>query len=261
MCALYLTMLACAGFAGHSYGGVLQSDLTSPDVFVRWVAIERLENTVAGDPTVLRDPHLQETITELLESENALISTNLDGVADGRPHLLPEDYGEHYARVLRMADRLRELTPMIAHEMRTRLLRVLVMSSYNPESPLAMRLAKEGERIVPHVLHMAEARHEPARWNAHALSAFMFGYSASGTLNAPLSAASREALKLAARAGLSDPMAGVRRHAIDTVVAAGDREALPLLARLAETDPDADDGPTPYSVRSRARKALLMLGR
>ena len=260
MSTLLRSILMFALTAAQPYGVSLQGDLTSDDLRIRGAAVRQLDEMISQTPEVLGDGEMQIAIVTLLESENARIRNNYMAVVNGQSESLPEGYGDHYSLVLRAADRLRMLLSPMQSPIRARLLRALVGGAYNPDSPFAIRLSKEGDHIVEPVLEIAASTNEPERWNAQALIALLFDHSSAGSLHAPLSLSSKQALKQAARAGLSDPMPAVRRHAIDAVVAAHDREAVPMLIRLAETDPDAE-GPMDLSVRARASKAIVTLKR
>ena len=143
--------------------------------------------------------------------------------------------------------------------MRERLLAALVRGTYNGDSAFARGLASEGELIVPHVLSMVGASNEATRWNAYDLAALLLEGSDAGALARPLTRASRERLQSAARAGLQDPAAAVRRRSILAVVAAKDRGAIPVLVFLAETDPDTV--PPDRSVRGLAAAGVEVLRR
>lgn len=224
----------------------------------RTAAVAELETAAASDPVVIAEPRVQAALVALLERENATIAENTRLMMAGGRSALPERYSEYYAQVLGLANRLRRVAVANA-PLSDRLKRALVLGTYNPDSEFAKDLASEGDPIVPIVLQLTQAVDGPSKWNGFSLIGELFVRQELGTLAVPMSARSTELLRRAAREGLQDPAADVRRAAVTAVVKAKDRGAIPLLERMAQNDPDADSGRAQISVRSRAAEALRTL--
>lgn len=264
-----MMMLVLLGWFGTSQvslpGPLVDRDLVSSVLSTRVTAVERLLAVVDGEPDLLEQPAIQDSVILALQLENDLIEQNLTVVAKGSASLLPEGYGEHYSRVLDLANRLRSLNAgddAQPDPRRGRLLRTLVRATYNPDSAFAQDLAREGETIAPDVVALLRSGNGPARWNAYALVANMLKSDDRRELKRGLSAKSRAQFRLAARDGLQDPAPDVRRFAVAAVVAAKDKDAIPLLRRMAETDPDDGRGArNALSVRRLAGAAAAELAK
>jgi hypothetical protein len=235
----------------------LVSQLNSPDEIARRQAVAELDRKIAADVLGLADESIQEALVSVLELENARILENVAAFRQTGRSTLGEAYGEYYAQLLGLADKVRAGGLATANtERATRLRRALVLGAYNPESDFAKEIAREGESIVPWVVELTKRSDAPSRWNGYALIGEIFAAQEKGLVRAPLSPSSASSLRVTARAGLLDPASDVRIWAIFAVASARDRDAIPLLSRLAESDPDTDTGPAKYSVRSRAADAL-----
>jgi HEAT repeat protein len=230
--------------------------LVSPELRVRMAAAEQLTAVADKVPDALADRAVYELVMAAIEAETDLVLRNVEAVTQGKPPLFEEEYGEHYAVVVGLANRLRNISGM-STTTRGRLLRALVLATYNDDSPFAKELSLEGERIVPFVLTAVTSVNEPTQWNGYGLIRYLFEAAEFGRTITPLSETSRQRLREAARRGLIDPAPGVRRRAIAAVVAAKDRTALPQLELMARSDPD-DQYPG-FSVRDRAAAAVAAL--
>jgi len=234
------------------------ADLIAVSLAVRTQAVQRLTGVAVSDPALLEEPSVQRDVIEALELENAVVLQNLDLVMHGAKPLFGEEYGEHYSRLLSLADRLRE-RENLSGALRARLIRALVGGVYNDDSAFAQQLAREGDVLVTDIVDLTRSSNEPARWNAFGLIAHVLEGAETNTLRAPLSSSSRARLQAAARLGLQDRASGVRGRAIKAVVAAKDRDAIPYLLHLAQTDPDT--GPQGLSVRELAAAGVDALRR
>jgi hypothetical protein len=234
----------------------LAKGLLSPDVGVRVTAAQQLTDFLERAPYALGDPAVYTSVLAAIEAENDLVWRNYEAVTQGQPPLRPEDYSEHYAVVVGLANRVRSISD-VSTANRRRLLRALVLASYNDDSPFAKELSLEGDPIVPFVLTAATSVNEPTQWNGYGLIRYLFEAAEFGRTVTPLSETSRQLLSAAASRGLIDPAPGVRRRAIAAVVAAKDRTALPQLELMARADPD-DQYPR-FSVRDRAAAAVAAL--
>ncbi len=214
-----------------------------------------------ASPARLRDPALQASVVDILEQENATIVANLENVRQTGQSRLPPDYGEYYADVLGVADRIRREARPADPELLARLQRALVKGGYNPDSPFAGGLADEGEPLVPYIEELLQGDIEHNKPNAYALVGGLLRLGSERGLRVALSDSSRQHLIDLARQGLAESDAEARRWAIGAIVAARDKESLPALRRLAQTDPDGAGDKSPYSVRALAGQAADTLSR
>jgi HEAT repeat protein len=227
--------------------------LLDAQLFVRVDAANRLLSAVEARPETLQDTAIQDRLITAIEFENEFIQRNLKRPA-GQPPLFDEEYGEHYSRVLDLTDRLRRESLTAAR--RARLLKALVLGTYNGDSRFAASLAEEGERIAPFVLQAVKSSNGPTQWNGFDLIGLLSTRDRAKGLTVPLSNQTREAFRLAAREGFQDSKPDVRRHAVQAAVQANDTGAIPLLRYLAENDSDAKGE---MSVRALAAKGVQRL--
>ena len=253
------TSLAVVAFAAlmalQGSAAELAARLSGPDLVTRVQAANRFEPLLKDQPEVLGDRAVQDSLIAALETENALIVKNWNAVTTGQKPLFEEGYGEHYSRILGWANRIRAESDLTGGR-RVRLLRALVLASYNGDSPFAKDLASEGEDIVPYVLEVVRSPIGPNRWNGLDLIGLLFARADARTLKRPLTANTRELLRSNAREGLQDPAPDVRRHAVQAVVQANDTTAIPLLRYMAEKDVDAKGK---WSVRALAAEGVTRL--
>jgi HEAT repeat protein len=235
--------------------GIVAQRLLDPQLPVRVTAANQLKSEVAQKPEILQDAAIQDRIIAALEFENEVTRQNLERVMKGQTPLFDEEYGEHYAQVLGLADQLRRGSKLPGPQ-RTRLLRALVLGTYNGDSQFAVDLAQEGETISALVLQAVKSANDPTRWNGFDLIGLLFTHDRASRLTVPLSNQTREAFRLAARDGLQDQKPDVRRHAVQAVVQANDTGAIPLLRYMAEKDADAKGK---WSVRALAAEAVTRL--
>lgn len=252
-----LVVIAVAALAAgfQSDAAQLAAPLAGPEMIGRIVAGNRFEPLAKDRPEVFADSRVQNSLIAALEIENALLVKNWNAAVAGQKPLLDEDFGEHYSRIIGWADRLRGESNLTG-DRRTRLLRALVLGSYNGDSPFAKGLASEGEAIVPHVLEAVKSPIGPRQWNGYDLIALLFTRTEARALKRPLTANTTQVLRAAAREGLQDPAPDVRRTAVSAVVAAKDVDAIPILRYMAEKDSDAKGQ---WSVRARAAEGIKRL--
>jgi hypothetical protein len=249
---------------GLTQGGISSAvtDLSADDQAIRGRGVSVLQRASSDNPLVLHDHAVQDGLLDLLARETQRIRANFIAVQEGQPPLLaPESMG-YYFDVLGLTVTLLDIGD-IRPTFRPRLLSELVRSTYNPDSPFAGRLSREGGRIVPAIVELGQSEISPERWNAYSLIAMVFQGQDAEALAVPLSDDAQEQLRLEARRGLRDPASGVRRWAIGAVVAGRDTRAIPMLEQLAVSDPDSGEGRPDAlrrnSVRSRAAEALKIL--
>ena len=240
----------------------LTARLTSNDVDMRVQAVQELSRAVNEDRFTLRDDGLQQAVVAALEIENEFVGANLRFVLEGRGQSqLTEQYGEHYATLLGLADQLRQDFPRLDPALADRLFRALVFGSYNPQSEFVTNLAEAGEPIVGHVLELTKS---PFAENGYALMTELLEKHRGGALRKPLSVTSAYMLRTEARTGLQHPSEEVKRWAIAAVVAAGDRGAILALKQLADRNLASDDPSSTYMrqiVRESALDAVTRLER
>jgi hypothetical protein len=146
----------------------------------------RLHRASSQDPLVLQDPAVQGALVDLLAHDNQLKKANFIALQRGQPPLLEKEGIGYYYDVLGMAGSLLDIEN-IRPVVRSRLLAELVRSTYNPDSPFAGRLSKEGERIVPAIVELGQSEISPERWNAYSLIAMVFQGESTNVLAEPLS--------------------------------------------------------------------------
>lgn len=240
------------------------ADLRSDDRAIRGRGVSVIHRASSQDPLVLQDYTVQDGLLDLLAHDNQRIAANLIAVQQGQLPLLAPESMDYYYDVLDMAGSLLDIEN-IRPGFRSRLLAELVHSTYNPDSPFAVRLSREGGRIVSAMVELGQSEISPDRWNAYSLIAMVFHGESTNVLAEPLSGDGREKLKMTALRGLSDPDAVGRRWAIGAVVEGRDTRAIPMLEQLTVSDPDTGQGKPEAlrrnSVRSRAAEALKILRR
>jgi hypothetical protein len=234
--------------------GTVAQRLLDGQLAVRVSSAEQLVSEAEAKPEILQDAAMQDRIIAGLELENDFIRRNLERPR-GQPPLFPEEYGEHYSRLLGLADRLRR--EVLTDAQGARLLRAIVLGTYNGESEFSVGLAEEGEKISPFVLQAVKSSNGPTKWNGLDLIGLLSARDREKGLGV-LSNQTREAFRLAAREGLQDPKPEVRRHAVNAVVRSNDRGAIPLLRYMAEKDTDAKGK---WSVRAVAAEGVRSLER
>ena len=256
MMASFATALLLA-ILGVQATAAQKREVLPSDFAARAAAARRLIGRVQADAELLHENDFQIAVLALLEQENRLVAASVRSVARGEPPLVnSEAYSEHYAEVLGLAKRVWDAG--VTGTERHRLLRELVLGTYNPGSSFADELARVGEPLTPFVLEAVAAPNGPTRWNGYGLIVRVLQRADEGALDSPVSSSTRTAYRTAARNGLLDPAPDVRRAAIPAVVAARDKDAIPLLRQLAEMDPDRGTG---RSVRTLARSAVQQLDR
>jgi hypothetical protein len=175
-------------FPSLTQGGIVSAltDLSSDDQAIRGRGVSVLQRASSQDPLVLQDPAVQGALVDLLAHDNQLKKANFIALQRGQPPLLEKEGIGYYYDVLGMAGSLLDIEN-IRPVVRSRLLAELVRSIYNPDSPFAGRLSKEGERIVPAIVELGQSEISPERWNAYSLIAMVFQGESTNVLAEPLS--------------------------------------------------------------------------
>jgi hypothetical protein len=124
--------------------------LGAAELRIRMQTVTELEEKAASDPSVIRDNTVQEAIVILLERENARIAQDSASFRKTGKNELDEVYGEYYAQVLGLANRVRKEGLLPVH--------CSCMSRRVPDGQhgdVVGLLGSGGERtdVVHHVLH------------------------------------------------------------------------------------------------------------
>jgi len=228
----------------------LLNELQSPDVRRR----ERAFNELLRTPGALADPVAPGAIVDLLERETGLIEATLRESKGeiGVSAKYGEGFGEYYSAVVDTVDRTGD-------KKNKRVLEALARSSYNADSPLAIRLAKEyGPSIVSSVLEISRSdipgRRGDAIWM---LDSILLN-------NEKLSPATIAQIQRAVTDAVADRDVRVRQLAVRALGDVGSTTNIALLTRVAQTDGGSfttNDGKLRYPVREEAEKALAKIKR
>lgn len=231
---------------------ILLSRLQFDDWQQRSIAVEKL---IASRNTH-RSGEVKNALIDLLDRENHLIDATLreSNGLEGVSVKYGEAYSEYYSVLLGAVDG-------VADQNDARTLDILVHSSYNADSPFAMKLASYGEAIVPMLLNRANSDLAPSRGNALGVLGEILKRE---TYNANrLPPDTKQQVDQALIRGAGDQDVGVRMQAVQSLGEAGDKDTVQLLERIAQSDPTAipagDAGKTRYPVREAALKAIRLL--
>ena len=136
---------------------VLLSQLHSDNWQQRAAAEEKLTaNRHARMPDEVKN-----ALIDLLDRESRLIESTLreSNGLEGVSVKYGEGYSEYYSLLAGAVDQVADYNDK-------RILNILVHSSYNPDSPFAVKLASHGEAVVPMLLEMANSDLAPYRGKA-----------------------------------------------------------------------------------------------
>ena len=231
---------------------ILLSQLQFDDWQQRAAAVEKL---IANRDTH-RSEDVKNALIDLLDRENQLIESTLreSNGLEGVSVKYGEGYSEYYSVLAGAVDQIADYSD-------ERTLNILVHSSYNPDSPFAMKLASYGEAVVPILLKMANNDLAPYRGDALGVLGEVLKRNTYRTIRLP--ADTKEQAEQALIRGASDPDVGVRMLAVRSIGKAGDKNAIPLLEKIMETDPGAipaaDPGAKRFPVREEALKAISLI--
>ncbi len=164
-----------------------------------------------------------------------------------------EGYSEYYSTLLGAVDQIADYNDK-------RTLNILVHSTYNPDSPFAMKLASYGEAVVPMLLELATSDIAPDRGNAVGVLGEILKVEKYRLTRLP--AETLEQVEQALIMGTSDEDIGVRILAVRSLGKGGNKDTVQLLERVAQSDPaaiPADAGKNRYPVREEAMKAIRLI--
>jgi hypothetical protein len=232
----------------------LLTQLQSDDWRQRAASLDKL--IANSDTRVARE--VNAALIDLLVRENQLIEATLrasKGV-EGVSVKYGEGYSEYYARLLSAIEKAVDYDD-------ERTLVVLIHSSYNPDSPFAMKLAGLGDVVVPLLLERTSSDIAPHRGTALAVLGEIMKRDKDRTRSLPPSV--RQQIEQALMRGAVDEDVGVRMLAVRSLGKAGGKDALQLLEGIAESDPATVPGriagTSTYPVRDEALKAMKLINR
>jgi hypothetical protein len=217
-CAVFLA-LACCVRIGEGQNS--PSQLHSPDWRTRATAYYQLLRS----PALVTGAEKKEQLLGLLQIENGVLDSRNSMTTAARATVTDEEnYGEYYSQLLGDAE-------TVSNFQDPRDLSILANSAYNPDSPFALRLVKEGgQKAVSVLLGLAGSNLPTKRANAFALLAYAYR-----TINdLPLAVVDRvtDALTLGTKDG--DPMA--KQEAVHAIGQTGDARFISVLKTVAQAD-------------------------
>lgn len=175
-----------------------------------------------AEPAALRMQAVRAALVRLLERENEVIA----GLAGRGTSSLGEGFSEYYSELIGVVATVGDL-----REERT--MRAVALGSYNPDSPLARRIAHvAGARILPLAAAMFAGPSGSRRENGFSLAAHVYMRHGGRDLD---SAAAAQVMAMFRR-GAEDPLLFVRQQAVAALALVGTRDDIPMLQRVASAD-------------------------
>ncbi len=162
-----------------------------------------------------------------------------------------EAFAQYYSQLLTRVDSL--VDPSDASS-----ISVLVESAYNPDSPLALKLASYGQPVAVALLKITSYRDPERRSDAYEVLGQILRYHRLGTSLYPLTSQTVREVQKRLRAGLTDQAPFVRGSAIRGVKIASDVASLPILEELRRSDP-YEAAPNKYLIREEAAEAIASI--
>jgi hypothetical protein len=243
--SLTIAQSAISGPATAQSRGSLNAllhELHAQDWTARAAAVDRLTD----NPDMWHAPATKRALIQLLDRENRPLT---DG---NQPHRSEQEW-EAWRRYY---DQLVDHVADFVEPGDVRSVSVLVRSSYNPDSPLAVQLASYGQTVVPALLDIIANRDPEGRSDSYEVLGRVLRAHRLGTSRYPLSAKAALDVENVLRAGLHDPAPFIRGSAIRGVKAAGDVSSLPILDELRTSDPYVLGGTQRFWIREQAAKAI-----
>ena len=231
---------------------MLLSQLQSDDWQKRAAAVEK----VIANRNTHRSDEVKNALIDLLDRENQLIESTLreSNGLEGVSVKYGEGYSEYYSVLAGAVDQVADYNDK-------RTLNILVQSSYNGDSPFAMKLASYEEAVVPMLLNKANSDIAPSRGNALAVLGEILKVEKYRAIRLP--ADTNEQVRQSLIRGTADQDVGVRMQAVQALGKAGGKDAVQLLERIAQSDlaaiPAGGATNTRYPVREEALKAISLI--
>jgi len=224
----------------------LISRLSSDSVGLRAAALRQLTT----QQSAARSTEVRSALVALLERENLqLASTQGRGTSQ-----LGAGFGEYYSEILSYVVANADLRD-------SRTIRAVAVGAYNPDSPLAKRLAASaGARVLPVATEMFASPNGSLRVNGLALVGHVYRQRDVHRLDVE----TQRRLMRMITAAAEDSWAGLRLEAVVLLTHVGTPAELPLLTRIAATDPYSRPHESlgqDYPVRQAARAAVLTIQR
>jgi HEAT repeat protein len=191
---------------------------------------------------------LAKVLVDLLDRENRLIETTL---RESHEQVgVSRKYGDAYGDYI---DDLRDTVAEVADLHDPRVIKILMMSSFAPDSIFGRKLAILGNTLIEPLLERAASDLEIER----SVAFEMFGIVVDVN-RGHLPAASMASIKKVLTAGVEDHGVRARYMAVHALGLAGDASDIPLLRKVSQTDPEVyEGGPAPrYVVRDEALKSI-----
>ena len=230
----------------------LLSRLQSDDWQKRAAAVEK----VIANRNTHRSEEVRNALIDLLDRETQLIESTLreSNGSEGVSVKYGEGYSAYYSVLLGAVDQVADYND-------ERTLNILVHSSYNGDSPFAMKLASYGEPVVPMLLNKANSDIAPSRGSALAVLGEILKVEKYRAIRLP--ADTNEQVRQSLIRGTADQDVGVRMQAVQALGKAGGNDAVQLLEKIAKSDPAAIPahvaGENRYPVREEALKAIRLI--
>jgi hypothetical protein len=216
---------------------------------MNWETRAEALTTLVGMPELLHASNTRRALIELLDRENKASRAPKQSPRSNQDW---EAWRQYYDRLLDQVSDLVEPSDV-------RSVSVLVQSSYNPDSPLALQLASYGETVVPALFDIIAHRNVDGRSDSYEVLGQVLRAHRLGTSRHPLRPRTVHDVESRLRAGLTDPAPVIRGSAIRGVKAAGDAPSLPILEDLQRSDPDVLDGTNRFWIREQAAKAIAAI--
>jgi len=230
----------------------LLSRLQSDDWQKRAAAVDKL----IGNRHARMTDEVKNALIDLFDRENQLVESTLreSNGLEGVSVKYGEGYSEYYSTLAAAVDHVADYNDK-------RTLNILVHSSYNPDSPFAVKLASHGEAVVPMLLEMANSDLAPYRGKALGVLGEILKVEKYRAIRLP--ADTNEQVRQSLIRGTADQDVGVRMQAVQALGIAGGKDAVQLLERIAKSDPGAIParvaGENRYPVREEALKAIRLI--
>ncbi len=199
-------------------------------------------------PEALKSDRVKKALIDLLERENQLIEDTLreSGEQEGVSVKYGEEYSEYYSNALL------DTVVKVADFNDKRTLEALVRSSYNYDSPFALKLASYGEAVVPALLERAASDVGLTRADAIGLLGQIVSRHGDS-----ITEDSRQKIKQALLKNASHPNTIVQLQVVKVLGEVGDKDAIPALERMIQASSAGtpnEEGKSP--VPEKAIKAI-----
>lgn len=235
-----------------------QSDILSQFKSDDWRVRAAALRALIGRSELLTSPGAKQAIIKLLDTENHLMRLTLRESHEltGVSVKYGEDYSAYYSTLLSTAAHL-------ADSQDSRTLEVLARSAYDPDSPLALKLAEYGVSVIPYLLTLSQSDLGIDRGTALVVLGRILRLGKTGAT--PIPRTLYRQVKKVLIYGTTDRESAVRMQAVGALGIVGDKDTLPVLQKIAVSDPavlpTAEPGRIRHPVREKAMKAIERIER